>query len=118
MSSTRNNNTPGNFASEQWAKNRIADNLSFLNQPNGQAITSHLPGDGLLVGTMGPRVLAHNYADIDSFLKGIGSTNLISPLPELVPEYRTLDSLSIMNKLPVYMPRPLRVDLYQRPLPS
>lgn len=118
MASTRNNNTPGNFAASRMSKDRIFDTLKYKNQPNGQAYTNHLAGDGLLMGKMGPQVLADNYTDIDSYLKGIGSTNLVNPLPEMVPEYRELDSLSIVHKLPVYMPRPLRVDLYQRPLPS
>jgi hypothetical protein len=116
MSSTRNKNTRGNYSADEKGKEAQRQYLRFEYQPNGKAYTNHYAGDGLLGGQMGPCTLSHNYADIDSYLKGIGSTNLVTPVPELKPKFKELDSLSIINKTPLFMPAPLKHDGNQRPL--
>jgi hypothetical protein len=90
----------------------------YEHQPNGKAITNNFAGDGLLVGKMGPSTLSYNYVDIDSFLKGVGSTNLVSPLPEVKSAIKELESLSIIDRIPLVMPAPMRIAKYQRPLLS
>lgn len=115
MSSTRNNNTTGNYELQQWSLEEQRNNKSYINQPNGKAYTNHFAGDGLLSGRMGSINLSHNYTDIESYLHGTGSTNLVTPNVDPIPEIKPIDSLSIMNKLPVYIPKPLFVEPNQRP---
>jgi len=112
MSSTRNKNTPGNYQAEQWSLKQQADYLPYsyyAAPPN-----TYFPGDGLIGAKMGPMKLSENFCDIESSLLGIGSTNLVSPQPAVVPEINKLQSLSIIDRLPVILPSPLIVEPNQR----
>ena len=116
MASTRNKNDKGNYISEQRSLDNSRASLGFANQGNGKAYTNNYAGDGLLMGKMGPAALSYNYIDIDSYLKGTGSTNLVASLAPVEPRFKELESLSIMNRLPVILPSPLQIDANQRPL--
>ena len=43
-------------------------------------------------------VLSHNPTDIESSLWGINSTNLVTPAPSLVPNLKTLPTISFFDK--------------------
>jgi hypothetical protein len=118
MASTRNKNDKGNYMAEE--KGRQCQRLYSIYeyQGNGKAFTNNYAGDGLLVGKMSPCSLSYNYTEIDSYLKGIGSTNLVSPMPEIKPKLKELESLSVINRIPLVMPNPMRIVEYQRPLLS
>jgi hypothetical protein len=116
MTSTRNKNDRGNYKAEEQARENQRLNLMYKNQGNGQAFSNHYAGDGLLGGQMGPMVLSRNFADIDSFLKGTGSTNLVTPQAVIQPQFKELETLSMIDRLPVLMPEPLKMDQNQRPL--
>jgi len=116
MSSTRNKNDRGNYIAEERGREDQRLYSLFKNQGNGQAVSTHLPGDGLLAGQIGPMGLSRNFADIDSYLKGIGSTNLVTPMNPVEPQLRNLESLSIIDRIPVILPTPLHHDTKQRPL--
>jgi hypothetical protein len=116
MASTRNKNTPGNYKAEQWSLEQNRIHQSYIHAARGQAITNHFAGDGLLMGWMPRTELAHNPVEIESFLYGIGSTNLVTPQTAPVPQIKRLDSLSIINKTPVIIPQPLFIEPNQRPL--
>jgi len=116
MTSTRNNNDRGNYQLEERGRQEQRLYSTFHNQGNGHAFTNHLAGDGLLGGKMGPLVLSRNFADIDSFLKGTGSTNLVTPMASIQPQLKELESLAIINKIPLIIPSPLRHIKDQRPL--
>jgi len=118
MASTRNRNDRGNYKSEERGREEQRLYLAYENQGNGKSFTNNYAGDGLLMGRMGSSSLSHNYTDIDSYLKGIGSTNLVTPLPETKPQFKELESLSIIDRIPLFMPKSLKVDKYQRPLLS
>ena len=118
MASTRNKNDRGNYIAEEYGRQSHRLYSMYEHQGNGKASTNNYAGDGLLMGRMGPSTLSHNYADIDSYLKGIGSTNLVSPMPEIKPSLKELESLSIINRIPLVMPHPLRIIKHQRPLLS
>jgi hypothetical protein len=116
MASTRNKNTTGNYKLEQWSleQNRIHQN--YKHSPNGQAYTTHFAGNGLIGGWMPRTELSHNPIDIESFLRGTGSTNLVEPKSDPVLQKKTLDTLSICDRLPLLIPKPLYVEPNQRPL--
>lgn len=105
---------PGNYALEQRMNQHIETYRTYLHSSAGEAFTNHLPGNGLLSGSIAPSQLSGNYCDVESQLRGIGSTNLVNPQTPVVPQLRTLDSLSIMTKLPVLLPEPLVIEPNQR----
>ena len=112
MASTRNKNTPGNYIAEQRS---ITEHINYNTyQSYGVPQSTYLPGDGLLQGRVAPDQLSHNSSDIESFLWGIGSTNLVNPLPATTPEIKQLKSLSVIDKIPVIVPGDLQVQPNQR----
>ena len=116
MTSTRNRNDRGNYQLEDRCREEQRLYSMFRNQGNGQAFTNHFAGDGLLAGQMGPLALSRNFADIDSYLKGTGSTNLVTPQPEIRPQLKQLEPLSVMDRIPILIPAPLKHIKNQRPL--
>lgn len=118
MASTRNRNDTGNYKSEQRALESQRLYACYQHQGNGQAFSTYLAGDGLLAGSMGPSVLSRNFADIDSFLKGTGSTNLVSPMAPIQPQLKTVESVSFIDRVPLIMPQPMKHLSDQRPLLS
>ena len=104
MSSTSKKNNPGNYYMEQKAKQRVFDHKTYLHAPNGQAHTNHLPGDGLLSGSVARSKLCTNYTDVESNLLGIGSSNLVKPLDPVQPQFNNIQSLNISTKVPLYVP--------------
>ena len=115
MASTSNKNTPGNYALEQNMNRYIDGYRVYLHSAAGEAFTNHLPGDGLLPASNARNHLCGNYCDVESQLRGIGSTNLVNPQTAVVPQLHPTKSLSIMNKTPVILPEPLVVETNHRP---
>lgn len=115
MSSTRNKNTPGDYLMEQTALNNHYGWGAFENAPQSRAYTTHFAGNGLIHGRMGASELSHNSTDIESFLHGIGSTNLVTPYQPPAPQIKTMQSLNVADRLPLIMPRSLIVEQHQRP---
>ena len=116
MASTRNKNTPGNYALERFSSQRKHQELMFIHQSQGQAQQTNLPGNGLLSGRYAGRDLAKNDNDIESYLFGIGSTNLENPMAPITPNINTLPSLNVIEKTPMIMPRNFGIEPNQRPM--
>ena len=112
MASTRNKNTLGNYNAEQWSLNEQINYNTYKSY--GVPQSAYYAGDGLIHGRMASEQLSNNSCDIESQLFGIGSTNLVTPLPPVVPEIKPLQSLAIMNKTPVIIPGDLVVQGEQR----
>ena len=117
MSSTRNKNTPGNYESEQRSINQHAEYLTYIHSQSGKPTETLFPGNGLLQGRVAPTELSRNTCDIESFLYGIGSTNLVNPKTDTTVEINRLKSLNIANRLPLFVPDPLVVRSDERPFP-
>jgi hypothetical protein len=115
MSSTRNKNTPGNYQLEQTALNNHYGWCAYEHAPQARAFITHMPGDGLIHGRVGASELSHNATDIESFLHGIGSSNLVAPYQPPSPQIKTVQSLNIADKLPLILPKNLIVEQHQRP---
>lgn len=112
MSSTRNRNTPGNYSAEQWS---LGEQINYNTYHSyGVPQSTHFAGDGLIHGRVASQQLSNNSCDIESQLFGIGSTNLVKPLPSVVPEIKTLNSLAVMDKTPLIIPGDLVVQGEQR----
>lgn len=116
MASTRNKNTPGNYCLEQKTYAHSRNYTSYKNSAYGYAYDTKLPGNGLNPAQMPSDTLSKNATEIESFLFGINSTNLVNPAPNLTPQLKCLQSANIFESRPVYMPEPLIVEKKQRPL--
>ena len=106
MASTRSKNTPGNYAIEQSSYLRQLDNVIYKNGASGQA---------LLPGKCGSMNLSYNYADVESYLLGIGSTNLVNPKADPVVQLKYIQSINIYDKPSVIIPSPFTPSSDQRP---
>jgi hypothetical protein len=117
MASTRNKNTKGNYCLDQRQNTGSEAWQLYHNGANGYAYDTKLPGNGLNPGRFPWYTLSHNPADIESFLFGINSTNLVNPAPPLTPELKCLKSANIYKSAPVIMPIPQAIPKFQRPMP-
>jgi hypothetical protein len=116
MTSTRNKNTPGNYCLEQREyKNAVGYTIfpSF-----GTSYSTQLPGDGFASARIPWDKMSYNAPDVESFLFGINSTNLVNPAPKFVPELAKLGTLNLYEKGKVIIPEPLVIEKNQRPLPK
>lgn len=112
MASTRDINDPQNYRLEQFALEKQRDYLPY--QPFAYPQETMFAGDGLLGGKVGNTQLAHNAVEIETFLYGIGSSNLVHPMKPVVPEIKNIKTLDIIDKLPVILPQPLVREPGQR----
>jgi hypothetical protein len=117
MASTRNRNTPGNYCLEQREYKGSEQYTLYKNSQYGQAYDTKLAGNGLNPGQMPWNTLSYNAPDVESFLFGINSTNLVKPAPVFVPELKCLKSSNVFDKGPTFVPEPLVIEKNQRPYP-
>ena len=117
MASTRNKNTPGNYCQDQRQNTQTESWQLYTNGANGLAYDSRLAGNGLNPGQMPWSTFSYNPVDIETFLFGIGSTNLVQPVKPLRPELKCLSSANLVKKQDIIMPVPLAVSKTQRPFP-
>jgi hypothetical protein len=112
MASTRNKNTLGNYNLEQRDYQMSARRNMV---PTKQHEDTRFAGNGLNPGQVPANKLSTNAPDVESYLFGIGSTNLTGSPFIATPELNLLSSAHLFEKTVVYMPRPLIVDEKQRP---
>ena len=117
MASTRNKNTSGNYCLDQRQNTGIETWQLYKNGANGYAYDTKLPGNGLNPGQLPWDTLSHNAVDIETFLFGINSTNLVNPAPALTPELKYLQQADAFKSTPIIMPIPQAIPKYQRPFP-
>ena len=104
MSGTRDINQPGNYKVEQEALQKERQNLLYPHGPSGHACDTLLPGLGLGASRIGSAHLSNNFVDIETNLYGIGSNNLVSPLPPVRPDLIPLGTLNVFKKEEVVDP--------------
>jgi len=115
MSSTRNRNTPNDYKLEQLRNtNHIENNLylhSAYGRPNNECFPELYNPSKLSRDT-----LSNNAIEIESTLRGIGSSNLVKPCEPPTPSLRNLDFKPFFDKpQSVIMPYPLIFENNQRP---
>lgn len=113
MSSTRNKNSIGDYQHEIRSYTHASNYMTY--QQAGKAPTNHFAGDGLIMGRMAPENLSNNACDIESQLRGIGSTNLVNPEKQVQPKFHDVKSLNVIDRLSMVIPEPLIVEKNQRP---
>jgi hypothetical protein len=115
MASTRNKNTPGNYCLEERQYSESRQYTLYEHSAYGSAVDTRLPGNGLNPGQFPNNQLSSNSTDIESFLLGVNSTNLVKPQGPLTPQLNCLKTANIFETRPVYMPNPVIVEKNQRP---
>lgn len=116
MASTRSKNTPGDYSLQQRQIDEVAKYYAYENSYAGEAANPKIAGDGLLMGRMVPNNFSFNPVDIETQLFGIGSTNLVTPKPEVTLDKKNIQSLDVIDKLPVFIPDNLVLEKDQRPM--
>jgi hypothetical protein len=117
MASTRNINTPGDYKMKNDMYNYKLNYLTNKKNMYGTPNDTYFAGNGLLMGRIASENLANNYCDIESTLFGIGSTNLVNPLPDVKPDIIPIKNLSIIERNKIVMPEPFNINENQRPYP-
>lgn len=117
MASTRNKNTPGNYLLENRQTDNMAQYTIYKHAAHGEAYHTKISGNGLNPGQLPNTALSNNAIDIETFLYGINSTNLVNPAPPLTPKLKQLESAHIFKSRRIIIPEPLVVLNGQRPLP-
>ena len=117
MASTSLKNLPGLYCKETTANRLNSDYLVFKNKKIPK--TSVLPGLGINAGNMAGAythsILSNNTADLESYLFGIGTSNLVKTFSKPNPRLNQLDNLKFFEKPGYSMPNPLVVENRQRP---
>ena len=117
MASTRNNNTLGNYKLQQQAYSNVKDYIRYENSYTGRAYEPAMPAIGYNPSRMPSDNFSRNPTDIETFLFGISSTNLVEPVKHAVkPEMKTLPTFSYFDRITMQLPNPLVVEKKQRPL--
>ena len=116
MASTRNSNTKGNYVLEQKQYKQFENYTLYPNSQYGAACDTKLAGNGVNPGQIPWNQLSNNAVEIESFLFGINSTNLVNPAGPLYPELKQIDTANFFEKKATHMPDPLAVEKFQRPI--
>lgn len=117
MTSTRNINSRGDYSLEQdyYGLGRIYTN--YLHSAQGLAYKPSIPEIGIIPNHMPRGTLSNNPIDIESMLRGIGSTNLVVPQKPIKPDLKQIPTSKFFDRLMVHMPKPLVIEKNQRPYP-
>jgi len=120
MASTRNINYPGNYCLEQKQYSDSARYTLYPNSQYGAAYDTMMPGNGVNPGQIPGNQLSNNAVQIESFLFGINSTNLVDPKPHYIePELKNLGTVNFFERSPrIMVPQPLVIEKNQRPYPT
>lgn len=116
MASTRNINTRCNYNLEQRINNNIFDYNQYQNSSSGKAYDEAIPCFGIYPSKLSMDTLSNNSIDIETQLRGIGSTNLVFENKEVVPEFKTLRTIKFYDRLNLQLPEPMIIESNQRPL--
>jgi hypothetical protein len=118
MASTRNNNTRGNYCIQQRQFSESVDYTTYINSQAGEAVLPAFPAAGSAPPShMSRDALAGNPIAIESMLFGIGSTNLVTPQPQVTPQVKALPTIHYFERNKVIMPKPLVIRTDERPFP-
>lgn len=114
MTSTCNKNTRGNYAMELAQNINVQDYL--LKPEYGIAEKTYNPGNGIGGAHLPNTILANNAVDIESFLRGTGTTNLTKPEETFTADLNCVKSLNIYQREPVVVEPQFNAQTDQRPL--
>jgi hypothetical protein len=119
MASTRNKNTAGNYGLRQRDHQLSRDHIMYKHGAGGYAVDPKLPGIGFGPAKIPRDVLSYNAVDIESFLFGTNSTNLVKPQAPLNATLKSLETANVFKYPTVYtsIPIPYKGNS-ERPFPA
>jgi hypothetical protein len=116
MSSTRNKNSQINYNLEKSDKEKLLNETFYIHSSSGRPVSDCIPALGYIPSHISRDALANNSIDIETQLRGIGSTNLESPCPVVIPSIRTIEFKDFFDRpQSIIMPYPLVYENSQRP---
>ena len=113
MASTRNKNTRNDYAIE--LNKSIHTQEYLLTGDYAQSNATACPGNGLGGAHLPRAQMSHNPIDIETFLFGIGSTDLTKDVPVLDANLKCLPTHDIFAKAPTVVPHKFVSNTTQRP---
>ena len=117
MSSTRNKNSQINYNLEKSTKEKILNETFYIHSSSGRPISDCIPTLGYMPSHISRDALANNAIDIESQLRGIGSTNLESPCTIVTPSIINIEFKDYFDRpQSIIMPYPLVYQNFQRPV--
>jgi len=118
MTSTRNINTPNDYCIQQRQFSHNLQYNLYVNSQGGVPCTPAFPAAGSAPPSLMWRdSLSNNPIEIENSLFGIGSSNLVKPLPKITPQLKTLPTIKYFERNAIVMPEPLVIETNERPLP-
>jgi hypothetical protein len=115
MASTRNINTKGNYILENRQYESAKLYNTYKHSPYGESYQHTLPNIGITPSRLPRTAFSSNYTDIESMLRGIGSTNMVNKSFVVEPQLKSLNTESFVDRIPLIMPEKLLVEPKQRP---
>lgn len=120
MTSTRNNNTKACYNLEVKSNHLDLNYRMFKNSQHGKPHSFldvyKLPDSTQPTRIVNPHNLSNNPIDIESCLRGINSTNLVSDSFKCSPQLKRMDNCKFYERVPLILPNQITHDLQQRPL--
>jgi hypothetical protein len=113
MASTRNKNTRNNYAIE--LNKSIHTQEYLLLGEYAQSSSTSCPGNGLGGAHLPRTQMSNNPIDIETFLFGIGSSDLTKDVPVLNAELKCLPTYDIFKKPTTVVPQNFVANVTQRP---
>jgi hypothetical protein len=113
MASTRNRNTSSEYNTEQNAHRTLFRHNMYNGA--GRHESPALPLIGSNPSKMYAGHLTSNSVDVETQLRGIGSTNLEGPSFKVDPRFYVLDEVSYFDRKPVVLPPSFLHNPNERP---
>lgn len=117
MASTRNKNNISDYNLEKFQNKHIFNDRIYKGRTTSYCTA--IPCAGINVGHIPNHLLAKNAVDIESFLYGVNSTNLVNPTNYSTQQFRSyiknLPSVSFFDRLQTFIPEPLVIENNMRP---
>lgn len=118
MASTKNKNTKSDYLVEREVNKRYFEYVNFLNSSQGPATDFKIHNGGSAPPSKLSRdFLCGNAIDVESRLRGIGSTNLVIPQDRVIPKINKYENISFFDRGYTVIPDPLIVLENQRARP-
>jgi hypothetical protein len=118
MTSTRNNNTPGNYKMQTAINSHLFKSSMYKHGSFGTPYLSSIPDGGSAPPSrMDRNRLSKNPIEIESQLFGIGSSNLVKGYTPPLATIHHLKDISFFDRNKIIMPCALMVEGAQRALP-
>ena len=114
MASTINKNTKEDYCLQQKIFERNVNYNLYPNSQYGKSYRPAIPNKCIGVPRFSMNETATNSIDVESELKGIGSTDLVKPRARFIPNPHILPNICFFDQPSTYLPNPLVVEKNQR----